>query len=129
MSDLPPTPPTVLTDDERQALREILDGCSPEELERVASYVEDLATYREGDWQTSEADVGEVSAGSATEQPETSVERTAPDDDDVPGDVPAKATRTVKMINDNRYYYWQWRDGDAIKSQYTGPADNGGDRD
>ncbi len=42
--------------------------------------------------------------------------------DDLPDDVPAKATITIKEINDNRYYYWQWRDGDKIKSKYKAPV-------
>lgn len=42
--------------------------------------------------------------------------------DDPPDDVPANATLTVKEINDNRYYYWQWRDGDSIRSKYKGPV-------
>lgn len=29
---------------------------------------------------------------------------------------------TVKEINDNRYYYWQWREGDSIRSEYKGPV-------
>ena len=37
-------------------------------------------------------------------------------------DVPSKSTITVNTINDNRYYYWQWRDGDKIRSQYKGPV-------
>jgi hypothetical protein len=27
----------------------------------------------------------------------------------------------IKEINENRYYYWQWSDGDKIKSN-TGPV-------
>jgi hypothetical protein len=27
-----------------------------------------------------------------------------------------------KEINDSRYYYWQWRDGDTIRSKYKGPV-------
>ncbi len=45
--------------------------------------------------------------------------------DDLPDDVPAKATITIKEINDNRYYYWQWRKGDKIKSKYKGPVSSG----
>ncbi|SEL89237.1 hypothetical protein SAMN04488691_11092 [Haloferax larsenii] len=41
----------------------------------------------------------------------------------MPEDVPSKASLTVKEINDNRYYYWQWREGDQIKSKYKGPVD------
>lgn len=42
--------------------------------------------------------------------------------DDLSDDVPSKATITIKEINDNRYYYWRWRDGDKIHSQYKGPV-------
>jgi hypothetical protein len=42
--------------------------------------------------------------------------------DDLPDDVPAKATITIKEINNNRYYYWQWREGEKIRSQYKGPV-------
>jgi len=38
--------------------------------------------------------------------------------------VPGKASLTVKEINGNRYYYWQWRDGDAVRSKYHGPVDS-----
>jgi len=34
--------------------------------------------------------------------------------------VPNKATPTVKEINSNKYLYWQWRDGEKIKSEYIG---------
>ncbi|WP_449271564.1 hypothetical protein [Haloferax denitrificans] len=44
--------------------------------------------------------------------------------DDLPDDVPTKATITIKEINDNRYYYWQWREGDKIKSKYKGPVND-----
>jgi len=43
--------------------------------------------------------------------------------DDLPDDVPSKATITIKDINDNRYYYWQWREGSSVKSEYKGPVD------
>ena len=43
--------------------------------------------------------------------------------DDLPDGVPSKATLTIKEINDNRYY-WQWRDGDQVKSKYKGPVDS-----
>ena len=43
--------------------------------------------------------------------------------DDRPDDVPPKATITVKKINNNRYYYWQWREGEKIESKYKGPVE------
>jgi hypothetical protein len=42
--------------------------------------------------------------------------------DDRPEDVPANATVTIKDINDNHYYYLQWRDGDHVKSKYKSPV-------
>lgn len=42
--------------------------------------------------------------------------------DKLPDDDPAKATTTIKEFNDNRYYYWQWREGDKIHSQYEIPV-------
>jgi len=44
--------------------------------------------------------------------------------DDLPDEVPAKATITNKEINDNHYYCWQWRDGEKVRSQYKGPVDS-----
>jgi hypothetical protein len=42
--------------------------------------------------------------------------------DDLPDGVPSKATLTTKTINNNDYYYWQWREGDNIKSKYEAPV-------
>lgn len=42
--------------------------------------------------------------------------------DSLPDDVPAKATITTKEINGNRYYYWQWREGDKVCSKYKRPV-------
>jgi len=39
-------------------------------------------------------------------------------------EAPARATLTVKDINDNRYYYWQWRDGEKIRSESISPVDS-----
>jgi hypothetical protein len=43
---------------------------------------------------------------------------------DRPDGVPSKASLTVKTINGNDYEYWQWREGNSIKSKYHGPADD-----
>jgi hypothetical protein len=32
--------------------------------------------------------------------------------------IPNNATPTIKHINDNSYFYWNWRDGQSIKSKY-----------
>ncbi|WP_254547260.1 hypothetical protein [Halomarina pelagica] len=39
-----------------------------------------------------------------------------------PEDVPSKASVVTKHINGNDYHYWQWREGEQVKSAYKGPA-------
>jgi hypothetical protein len=103
MSYEPPTPPAELPTD----LVNRLNESSPEQLQHVARYAEELAEHK-----AREARLEEDS-----DEPEIE-ERP----DDLPDDVPAKATITIKEINDNRYYYWQWREGKSVKSKYKGPV-------
>ncbi|APX00308.1 hypothetical protein CHINAEXTREME_21160 (plasmid) [Halobiforma lacisalsi AJ5] len=105
MSYEPPTPPSELPND----IVDTLDEYSPERLQHVANYAEKLAEYREREARLAEQD----SEDEVKERP-----------DDLPDDVPSKATITIKEINDNRYYYWQWREGDQIKSKYKGPVNS-----
>ena len=50
-------------------------------------------------------------------------DRFDPDDFD---DVPPNAGVTVKETQPGlKYYYWQWRDGGQIRSQYIAPTDDG----
>ncbi len=103
MSDKPPTPPTELPVD----MVTTLNGYSPEQLQHVARSAEELAEHK-----TREARLKEESNDhEIDEQP-----------DNLPDDVPSKATITIKEINDNRYYYWQWREGERVKSKYKGPV-------
>ena len=103
MSSEPPTPPLTLTTEIVNTLNE----SEPERLREIATYAEALAEHKEREARLEE---------SADEEP---VEERP---DDLPDDVPAEATITIKEINDNRYYYWQWRDGEKIRSQYEGPV-------
>ncbi|UPM45298.1 hypothetical protein [Halocatena salina] len=103
MSYEPPTPPAELPTD----VVDTLDDYSPERLRHVASYTEDLAEYRERAARLTEG------------EEEDKVEERSKD---LPDGVPSKATITIKEINDNRYYYWQWREGDRIKSKYKDPV-------
>lgn len=103
MSYSEPTVPSEIPGE----LADSLDDCDSETLRSIASYAEALAEYREREARLSEADEEDT----AQERPE-----------DLPEDVPTKATLTEKEINGNRYYYWQWREGDKIKSQYKGPV-------
>lgn len=104
MADHEPTPPA----DVPAAVADAADELSPEQLEQLAEYASDLAEHRK----TAEdrGDGGEPAEEAA----------------DLPEDVPPNATVTVKEINDNRYYYWQWREGDRIKSKYKGPVNPDG---
>jgi len=103
MSYTPPTPPADLPTD----IVDTLNGYSSDQLQDVARYAEALAEHKER-----EARLEEESDEIETED----------HPDDLPDDVPAKATITIKKINNNRYYYWQWRDGDKIKSKYKEPV-------
>jgi len=104
MSYEPPTPPADLPTE----LVDTLNQYSPGRLEHVARYAEGLAEHK-----AREARMEEESAKDEIENRP----------DDLPDDVPSKATITIKEINDNRYYYWQWREGDTVKSKYKGPVD------
>ncbi|MCD2201393.1 hypothetical protein LPA44_16100 [Halobacterium sp. KA-4] len=99
MSYEPPTPPADLPTD----VVDTLDGYSPELLRDVACYAEELAEHRKREARLAEAE----------EEDEV---------DEQPDDVPTKATITIKEINDNRYYYWQWREGEKVRSKYKGPV-------
>jgi len=104
MSHEPPAPPANLPSEIVNTLNE----SDPEQLRDVATYAEALADHKEREVRLEEsADQEELN-----ERP-----------DDLPGDVPSKATITIKEINDNRYYYWQWREGDQVKSKYKSPVD------
>ena len=103
MSYEPPTPPTNLPTD----LVNTLNESTPERLRDIAMYAEELAEHKEREARLEE------------EATEDEIENRP---DDLPDDVPTKATITIKEINDNRYYYWQWREGEKIKSKYKGPV-------
>jgi hypothetical protein len=107
MPSSPPDPPDGLP----AAVVDSLDGLSPAALRRLAEYAETLATHREQESDSTEQANATTEADQSTE--------------DLPDGVPAKATLTVKEINDNRYHYWQWREGDKIKSKYKGPVTDG----
>ena len=103
MSYEPPIPPANLPIEIVNTLNE----STPERLRDVAMYAEALSEHKEREARLEEsADQNEIE-----ERP-----------DDLPDDVPAKATITIKEINDNRYYYWQWREGDKVTSKYKGPV-------
>jgi len=99
----PPTPPV----DCPSGIEAQLAEYDPDELRAVAEYAEALAEFQ----------AAQPDDDDETEQDDAVV------NEDLPDDVPGKATITVKTINENRYHYWQWREGDDIKSKYKGPVD------
>lgn len=101
MSYSPPDPPHEVPANIASKLNEQ----SPEVLRHIARFAEELAEHREREARLAE-----------NEEDEEVKERL----EDLPDDVPSKATITIKEINNNRYYYWQWREGDQIKSKYKG---------
>jgi len=105
MSDEPPIPPTNIPTE----IVDTLNEATPEQLRDVARYSEALAEHKERETRLEE----EADDADVEDQP-----------DDLPDSVPSKATITIKEINSNRYYYWQWRDGDQIRSQYKGPVES-----
>ena len=100
----PPTPPNGVP----EPLLDRLRNQSPDDLRRIAEYAEALAEHRDRESRLSED-------GSQENQDLPDLDR--------PKGVPSKATVTTKTINENQYYYWQWRDGDKVKSWYIGPVD------
>lgn len=102
MSDEPPTPPAELPTE----IIDTLNEYPSEQLRHVARYAEELAEHK-------------AREDRLAEQSEEDIEKRP---DDLPDEVPSKATITIKEINDNRYYYWQWREGEKIKSKYKGPV-------
>jgi hypothetical protein len=103
MSYEPPSPPANLPVE----IVDVFNEATPEHLRDVARYAEVLAEHKEQEVRLEE----ETDDADVEERPEN-----------LPGDVPAKATITIKEINDNRYYYWQWREGEKVKSKYKAPV-------
>jgi hypothetical protein len=105
MSYESPTPPAELPTE----IVNTLNGYSPDQLQHIARYAKELAEHK-------------AREARLKEEPEDDEIDDRPDD--LPDDVPSKETITIKEINDNRYYYWQWREGDKVLSQYKGPVNS-----
>lgn len=92
-----PVPPDDL-DPELRAVLEALGEEDAETLRTVATYVDDLATWVES---------------SAEQESESPVD----DEMSFPADVPDRASVTITEIDGTEYRYFQWRDGDDIRSK------------
>jgi len=103
MSYEPPSPPAK----PRRKSSTPLNEATPEHLRDVGRYAEALAEHKERETRLKE----EADNADVEERP-----------DDLPDDVPAKATITIKEINNQSLLLLAWRDGEKIRSQYQGPV-------
>ena len=122
--DAPENPPAP---DLPTYLREPLERQSPERLESVTSYATNLAEWKR-EQQAAELERRRAEEAVDEEELEGLEEReisTDPDDyDDVPASVAYITVKTTKETGETsyEYYYWQWREGEKIRSQYKGPV-------
>ena len=92
-------------------LEDRLEELSAEQLDDVARLAEEQRRQQRID-EKEEGEVGEREATDVRGDP-------------MPSDVPAKVTLTKKTINDNDYYYWQWRgENGKVKSKYKSPIND-----
>ncbi|GAB3664858.1 hypothetical protein [Halopiger thermotolerans] len=103
-----PRPPAALEPSLRAAIAELARE-KPESLPAVAAYAEDLAA-----WIESTQDGTGSSDGDG-------------DTDGYPPGVPERATVTVTEIAGTKYRYYQWREGDEIRSETVELSGDGAD--
>jgi hypothetical protein len=91
-----PTPPTELDRAGRDALRTLVEQDAAT-LRAVGSYLEALAAWKER---------------RGSDAPES-----GPAAAEYPDGVPERASVSVTEIAGTEYYYYQWREGDEIRSE------------
>ncbi|WP_049923494.1 hypothetical protein [Halopiger djelfimassiliensis] len=96
-----PTRPTA-ADPELLAALEVLEDRDAETLRTVTRYLGELVAWKE---RRAAPDRAGESAGD---------ERTP---DEYPADVPERATVSETVIDGTEYRYYQWREGDEIRSK------------
>jgi hypothetical protein len=103
-----PTPPPSLPDDLAATLRHQNAGT----LDAIANYAQALAAAQR-----------EAEPSAETDRTDAFTDEPSDVADDAPAEeVPGKATVVTKTIKGHEYEYWQWRDGDHIKSKYKAPV-------
>lgn len=101
------------SDDIAQYIIDGLDRQDADSLREIAAHAEKLAELKE--------------AQAAAKMDEKDVvHEDSKNADDLPDDVPEKAGVVVKEINENRYEYYQWREGDKVRSKYKAPVNPDG---
>jgi hypothetical protein len=125
MSEEPSGKPPV--PDLPKYLREPLEKQSPERLETVATYAQDLADWKRQQHQDelerrrAEEEVDEEQLADLEER---EVSTDPADYEDVPASGAYITVKTTKQTGQKeyRYYYWQWREGDSWKNEYIEPV-------
>ncbi|MDS0478548.1 hypothetical protein [Natrinema sp. 1APR25-10V2] len=95
-----PSPPAALDRTHREALAE-LESSDPATLRTASRYLETLAAWKEDRTADDEA-----KPTPADGEPDT-----------YPDGVPDRASVSVTEIAGTEYYYYQWREGDEIRSE------------
>lgn len=124
-----PTRPT-LPDSLPKYLAEGLQKQDSEMLRAIAQYAQELRVYRAAQAKadrTAAADTYHSEQATADELAAKARVKGIPDDAAdwnaiFQKGVPAKASIVTKSINNNQYYYFQWREGEQIKSEYLAPV-------
>lgn len=107
------TSPTLTPEPPASIPQYILDGLDRQDaqtLQAISRYAEALVAAKEAEAEA------ELEDGD-----EEVVREDSEDIDDLPDDVPTKASVVVTEINSNHYYY-QWREGSKVKSKYKAPV-------
>ncbi|WP_246989633.1 hypothetical protein [Halorientalis marina] len=115
----PPAPPEELP----AYLVDALENQNPERLRLASNYALTLAGWKERQAEeelTAQADHDPKDIPDEWDEEEW--ENALKEAQDKAGTSSKKGTVTIKTINDNDYYYLQWREGDKIKSQYIAPV-------
>ncbi|APW99520.1 hypothetical protein CHINAEXTREME_17870 [Halobiforma lacisalsi AJ5] len=100
--DEEPTVPATITDEDLRSALEELREYDPETIRDVALYAADLADWLEAGGGSGDGDGDDDGDG---------------DGDDYPPGVPERATVTETEIAGTEYWYYQWREGDEIRSK------------
>ena len=120
-TEKPPAP-----DSAPKYVREGLNNQSPETLREIAAYAERLADYKEAELdreleeRSADVDEDDVPEEWDAEEWQETIED---------ADAPSGATLTTKRIDGRDYYYYQWREGSKIKSEYLAPVNPAGSGD
>jgi hypothetical protein len=125
MDTEPPAKPSA--PDLPKYVREPLEKQSPEKLEAVAAYASELAEWKRHQQQQEVEERrsdDEISEEELDALEERGISTDPRDYDDVPTSGAYITVKTTKQTDQKsyRYFYWQWREGDAWKNKYIAPV-------